>query len=400
VGAAPAGFVIEADLLPARVYVGAEAILRLRLVRAPGVHYGMLRPPALGEAAEMWPLGPIRWFETERAGVIWQVHERTYVVVPLRAGGLVVPGAELEGPLRASLESGVARGPRLVLEVRAPPAGASEPWLPARRLTLEESWSRDPSALSAGTPVTRTVVLRADGIPAQRLPQLEMAAHPALRVHHDRPDLVTEYHATGATGHRIQRIVLVPLDEGELLLPELSVRWWDVGMDAPRIATLPGRTLRLRAALPPPAAPEVRGISTVRWMAAAFALLLAAMLWWRARTDAAREARKQLRAACRANDPRSARAALIEWWNVVSPDPAPPLVQRIGAAWDAGARAQLSALDASLYGRRAWNGKEFWRRVRPALRKATTRQVTPAPSPGRFFRLQAGATADGEIARQ
>ena len=89
-GATPARFVIEAELQPTRVYVGAEAILQLRLARAPGVPYGVLRPPALGEAAELWPLGPIRWFETQRAGVTWQVNERTYVVVPLRAGALVV----------------------------------------------------------------------------------------------------------------------------------------------------------------------------------------------------------------------------------------------------------------------------------------------------------------------
>jgi hypothetical protein len=246
-------------------------------------------------------------------------------------------------------------------------------------------------------------VLRADGIPAQRLPQLEMPAYPALRVHHDRAELATEYSADGTTGRVVQRIVLVPLDEGEVALPALSVSWWDVQADAARIATLPGRTLVLRpapAAAPLAAAEGVSPQAMLRTAAAALAVVLAAWLWWYARTQEPREARRLLRAACRRDDAPAARDALLQWRRVVSRDAAPPLLRSVGAEWDAGARAQLEALDAALYGRRAWDGKEFWRRVRPELRKASSRRVAPASPPGPFFRLQPGAIADSEIARQ
>jgi hypothetical protein len=246
-------------------------------------------------------------------------------------------------------------------------------------------------------------VLRVEGIPAQRLPQLEMPAYPALRVHHDRAELATEYTADGATGRVVQRIVLVPLDEGEVALPALSVSWWDVEADAARIATLPGRTLALRsapAAAPLAAAEDVSPQNLLRTVAAALAVLLAAWLWWHALTQERHEARRQLRAACRRNDARAARDALLRWRRAVSGDAVPSLVRSVGAEWDAGARAQLEALDAALYGRRAWDGKEFWRRVRPLLGKAPSRRVAPASSPAAFFRLQAGATADSEIARQ
>jgi hypothetical protein len=85
---------------------------------------------------------------------------------------------------------------------------------------------------------------------------------------------------------------------------------------------------------------------------------------------------------------------------VVSGGAVPSLVRSVGVEWDAAARAQLGALDAALYGRRAWDGKEFWRRVRPLLRKAPSRRVAPASPPGPFFRLQPRAIADSEIARQ
>jgi len=393
---------IEAELEPGQVYVGGEARLRLRLLRAPGVTHGVLHPPALGDAADISLLGPIQIYEMERVGVIYEVLERTHVIVPRRAGRLVVPGAEFESALHYEVYNRAtgttprtARGPHSVLEVRAPPPGAGEPWLPARRLTLEESWSPDVDALAAGAPVTRTIVLRAEGIAAVRLPPLEMPAHPALIVHHDQPEFATEYLATGMTGRRVQRIVLMPLGEAEVSLPELSVRWWDVEADAPRTATLAGRTLRLHGAIAPAAAPREAQAddatsAMLEWMLVSIMALVAAALWWHLRTRALRAARAQLRAACRHNDARAARDALIEWARAVTPQAPLPLVQRIGAHWDAPARAQLGELDAALYAGRAWQGDAFWRGVRPWLRKRAARRAAPAsPALPALFRLQA-----------
>jgi hypothetical protein len=255
--AAPPVLLVEAELLPAAVYVGGEARLRLRALRAPGIPHGILRPPELGDAADVSLVGTIDTYQAERGGVVYDVLERTHVIVPKRAGRLVVPGAEFESVLRyaetfqrdprASLGPLNVRGPQQVLEVRAAPAGAGEPWLPARSLTLEESWSRDLDALSTGTPVTRTLVLRAEGLAAGRLPPLEMGAHPFLVVHHDQPGPSTQYLATGMVGRRVQRIVLMPVGAGEVVVPEVRVRWWDVQADVARVASLAGRTLRLEA---------------------------------------------------------------------------------------------------------------------------------------------------------
>jgi hypothetical protein len=271
------------------------------------------------------------------------------------------------------------RGPQQVLEVRAAPAGAGEPWLPARSLTLEESWSRDLDALSTGTPVTRTLVLRAEGLAAGRLPPLEMGAHPFLVVHHDQPGLSTQYLATGMVGRRVQRIVLMPAGAGEVVVPEVSVRWWDVQADVARVASLAGRTLRLEAAIAPAAAvPEPEDIApqtVLDGFAVLILLLPALVLGWHLRTQARREARRKLRAACRRNDARGARDALAEWERAVGAKP----------ALDA---AQMAALDAALYAGRAWDGRAFWRAARGRLVKPRTRRAAPrAPLPP-LFRLQ------------
>jgi hypothetical protein len=278
---------------------------------------------------------------------------------------------------QASLGPLNVRGPRRVLEVREVPAGAGAPWLPARALTLDESWSRDLDALSTGTPLTRTLVLRAEGLAAERLPRLEMGAHPSLRVHHDEPGLFTEYLATGVVGRRVQRIVLMPVGAGEVAVPEVRVRWWDVQADAARVASLPGRTLRLEPAIAPAAAaPEPEAMapqSLLRGFAASILLRAVLVLAWHQRTGARRGARRKLRAACRRNDARGARDALVEWEQAAGGRPTLD-------------PAQAAALDAALYGGGAWNGKAFWRALRLARPKAR-RAAPKAPPPSRF-RLQ------------
>jgi hypothetical protein len=388
---APPALVVEAELLPARVYVGGEARLRLRALRAPGIAHGVLRPPALGAAADISLSGTIHTYQTERAGVRYDVLERTHVIVPKQAGRLVVPGAEFESVLRyaetfqrdpgTAAAPLTARGPQQVLEVRAAPAAAGEPWLPARSVTLEESWSRDLDALSRGTPVTRTLVLRADGLAAERLPRLEMGAHPALLVHHDQPEFFTEYLAEGMKGRRLQRIVLMPVGVGEVVVPELSVRWWDVEADAPRVASLAGRTLSLQVAVAP-AAPVPQAETRVawqrvlRWSLPAILVIGALGFWRHERTRPRREARKKLRAACRRGDARGARDALAEWGKAVGE---PALLDR----------AQAAALDAALYAGRAWDAKAFWRAARPCLAKPKARRAAlRAPLPP-LFKLQA-----------
>jgi hypothetical protein len=391
--AAGAPYLIESEFLPARAYVGEEVTLRLRLLRAPGVPYGVLRPPRLGDAADIMPFGPLRTTTVRRAGVDYEVRERAYLVVPRRAGELVLPGPELDGPLlRAREYRGAMRGAPRVLGVRPPRETAGAAWLPARRATLEESWSRDPDALSAGAPVVRTITLRVAGVSGNRLPRLEMAEPPGVRAHHEPDDFRTRYLEDGVEGLRVQRVVLMPLEEGEIGLAALSIAWWDVAADAPRTATLAGRVLRVGAALAPaapPAAPAPASpLNFLRASAFALLALCALALLAHLRGQLRREARQRLRAACRRSDAAAAHEALKDWWQAAMRSEPAPLLGRMGEGWDALARTQLAALDAARYGGRAWEGRAFWRAVKPMLRAKAAR-AAPKPALPALFRLHA-----------
>jgi hypothetical protein len=399
--AASAPYYIESEFQPPRAYVGAEVTLRLRLLRAPYAPYNALRPPQLGDDAELIPPGRLRTYETTRKGVVYDVREHTYVFVPRRAGKLVLPGPELVAPLRDAAGSvRQLRGAPRALEVRPPRAAPGEPWLPARRVTLEESWSREPTALSAGQAVVRTLVVRADGITGNRLPGLRMAAQPGLAVHHDASRFSSEYLEAGMAGRRVQRVVLIAQDEGEIELPALSLAWWDTVADAPRVATLAARTLRVSASAatpqaPPPLPALESPMEILRWFGAVVFILSVAILWAYVHRQPEREARKRLREACQRDNAPRAREALFEWWEGATGGAAAPVLLRMGDAWDERARAALEALDAALYGGHAWDGRAFWQAVAPwlrgralATRDAARRKSSSSAALPRLFRLQ------------
>jgi hypothetical protein len=282
-----------------------------------------------------------------------------------------------------------------VLEVRPPRAAPGERWLPARELRLEESWSQDPGALSAGQPVVRTLVVRADGLTGNRLPSLTMAELPGLSLHHDASRFSSQYLESGMAGRRVQRVVLIPQDEGEIELPELSLSWWDTVADAPRVATLAPRRLRVGAMAPDPPAlapppAELSPMEVMRWFGAVVFILSAAILWAYVHRQPEREAKMRLRAACRRGDAPGAREALAEWWKSSTGGAAAPGLLQLGDAWDERARAALRALDGALYGGHAWDGRAFWKQVRPRLARDGRRRASPPPNAlPPLFRLQA-----------
>jgi hypothetical protein len=400
--AAPPPLYIEAEFNPPQTYVGAEVKLRLRILRAPSLPYGVLRPPHFGDEAEVTSFGRTRAYEETRLGATYEVREQSYLVVPRRAGKLVLPRPEVIGPLsKANTLARVPRARPRALEVHPPRSAPGEPWLPARRVTLEESWSHDPAALAAGQPVTRTLVVRAEGISGNRLPSLRMAGQANLSVHDDRGWFSSENLDAGMAGQRAQRFILIAQDEGEIELPALSLAWWDTGADLPAVATLPARTLRIGEGVPAASAPPPEGMSAldvVRWVLAAL-LLPGCVSWWAwLRRKPEREAAKRLRDACLCGTEWAAHKALLEWWKCATGEATAPVLMRMGAAWDERARAALAALDAAIYARRDWDGDAFWRAVRPWLRRRAVALRVPARPAGALpplFKLQTRTPVPG-----
>jgi hypothetical protein len=138
------------------------------------------------------------------------------------------------------------------------------------------------------------------------------------------------------------------------------------------------------------------------WLSAlfAFAWLISTGLWWRNRRREPRrhvaepvkvrqanpkEALRQFRRACEANDAHAARKHLLAWAAANWPDDSPRGLDELARRLPDQAAGHLAELDRELYapGQRGWNGGQAWQALSPLLQanKANTQHADSAALP-------------------
>lgn len=366
---------VETDT--AELHVQQQLLLTVRLLHAVNLNRGAtLEAPEIPDAV-VRELGE-NSYEKVIDGRRFGVFERRYAVFPQKSGELVVPALGFQAAVGGSsgwFDDIGGRGK--VLRLRSeekrirvlPPEAGATPWLPARMLTLIETWDKSPQELRVGDSATRTVTITATGLTGAQLPPLPAPAVEGLRFYPDQPRIEDAQDAEGITGTRVESSAVIPSRAGDIEFPEIRVRWWDSVNARFEEAVVPRRTIRVlpaanAATAPPPPAPADAGAAapapaepatpaTVAvapqstpspatppwpWIIATLLLALATVVsswqWWRAtraasRTTApqpgtpedAREAElfEALRKACRANNAAQAQALLPRWGRAAFP---------------------------------------------------------------------------------
>ena len=336
------------------------------------------------------------------------------------------------------------RGRNLSLDVQPQPTGAPSPWLPAESLSLSETWSPDPPVFRVGEPVTRTIDITAHGVTAAQLPDLVPQTPAGIKVYPDQPQSKSRSENDTLVAQKILKTALVPSQPGKFTLPEVQLSWWDTQAKRTQVARLPAREVQILPApagsspapttapapAPTPAqspnaaqnsraeSPGPATIGTVAkiedrpryndywpWIAAGLGLawLLTTALWLRARgrsrpRSAATEAlsnspptnpRKilaQVEKACRRNNPKAARRALLEWAAANWPQDPPKRLEDLARRLGSEPAETLRELDRGLYSSTpsSWDGLAAWHRLSPALNKekraaASKRHKSPLP---------------------
>jgi len=369
-------------------------------------------------------------FQRTLNGTTYEVHELVYAIFPQQPGELTIPelvfsAVEATRPRSLFDFPGQGRALRRLsrqLQVHIKPVPKSftgSVWLPARNLTLSESWNGDPHHATVGESITRNIAVRADGLPAAQLPAIEQPTLDNAKMYADQPALDDQQDASGIHGKRVDKAAMIPTRSGRLQLPEVRVTWWDIDSDSEKVATLAGQTFQIGAgatsnntdntsnlsAMAPAgqseaneqptqaASKESNGLTQAQpipastrthllWQiaAAAFALLwlTTLQLYMRLKTSlrtsavaTARSARiaadedsawRDFKAACRANDPNAARGTLLRWARIHFADSQLVTCEQLLRAADNQPFALAwQQLENRLYGTRPdsgeWNGE-------------------------------------------
>lgn len=249
--------VLEADLAPHRGYAGQQFLLTAKVFTDGTLQGIRLQDPRIPNA-EVLPLGEDS-YQAERDDRSYRVYERRYAIFPREPGHLKVDPLLFEGwaPGTAGPGTGMgypSQGRRirafsepLTAQVLAVPEGGNKgSWLPARSLRLSEP---GPAAYRThiGQPIERRISLRAEGIIAGDLPELEVQVPYQISKQRRQPGLRDERRPDGVIGSREEIIVMEAREPGHYRLPAISQDWWNTTTGRWETAELPARDLVVSA---------------------------------------------------------------------------------------------------------------------------------------------------------
>lgn len=212
-------------------------------------------------------------------GVRVNIVEFDYIITPLQPGHLIIPPAIIHGnivgqslfnPFGGGIDpndpfgmfggfSGLGAfgfpqpftisSEEIDVDIRSAAPGIN-PWLPLYSLQLKDEWNVEEKA-KVGKPITRKIMLLAEGGTSAELPSLEQYQnHDDFKVYADKATLGSDT-GTGAdriVGWRSESYTMIPRKPGTLYLPAIKVPWWDITNNKLAYAELAARSLEVLAA--------------------------------------------------------------------------------------------------------------------------------------------------------
>ncbi|KTC25895.1 protein BatD [Pseudomonas marginalis ICMP 9505] len=389
---------VETKLDQSSVYVQAQALLTVRVYHSVSLYDDSSLTPLQIPDARIEQLGESRTYEKVINSIRHGVIETRYAIYPQHSGALLIPAQTFSAtlvearPAQENTLQGTKPGKlihvssaQLPLEVKPKPAlyPADTPWLPARSLSLTESWNPTPEHVQVGDSLTRSLTVKAEGLSSAQLPALPSSDINGLRRYPDQPVLGNQNSDRGLVSSREDREALVPTRAGAVELPAVEVVWWNTHEDHLERTSLPARTLQVATnpslVVDTPAMPTVitapdderLWLWQLSTLTLACTTLLGFGLWWRARRQPAVQRAAQtgpsprsllddLKRATQANDPQATRQALDAWARQ-QPDTLAEMAARFVPLSDA-----LDGLNGALYSESGhfWLGEELWRAVK------------------------------------
>ena len=391
-------------------YVLSQVSLMVRIFYQTNLTEAAINPPAPSQASVRL-LDEVP-YQSERNGERYRVLERRYAIFPERSGILTIPAMQLSGRLTERQSDRLwqpkVRGRRvkvesepLALEISPRPANyTGDFWLPARRITLSQQIS-DNEKLHVGEPITRTVIMDAQGLEENMLEEPQWPEIPFTRIYPDQPQGISRDDGEWVLGHKEFRYAVVPEKAGELVLPEIKLDWWDTVANRQRTAVLPEHRVTVlpseisqSAAALPPVAPVMPGAAegtsaainqvtgnTLLWKSTTgtFALLWLLTLFFYLRrgprigatngangtaTADEKDLLKQLQQACQKDDATAARKDLAQWIRNYAPQSMRGSARDFGVTCDdAVLQAAIAELDVWGFAdgsEGSWSGTQLW----------------------------------------
>ena len=248
---------IETSVDTTEPWVQSQVVMSVRVYEGVSILDGSLNNPEASDL-QVERLGDDSVSQQTIDGREYRVTERRFALFPQRSGDMTIDPVTLSVtvPVQSNQSRGffapsrrlTRRSDPITLNVQARPSGGAGWWLPARDLKLTDEWQGNPDAAEVGQPLTRTLVIRAEGVLNSQLPEISIPAVDGMSVYAEEPRLAMAPTADGLIVEQRINWALIPQRSGTLTMPAVSVDWFNTAAGQTQTSTLPDQSITVLAA--------------------------------------------------------------------------------------------------------------------------------------------------------
>ena len=245
---------IEASVDNTSPWVQSQVVMTLRFFLAIDIVDGGFGSPSADNLL-VEQIGENTLQTETRDGRQYNVTESRFALFPQKSGTLTIDPVTLSVTVLAerdrvrSLFSPTRKLTRrsdpITLNVKARPSTGAAWWLPAQQLTLDSQWQGDPASAQVDQPLTRTLVMRAQGVLESQLPRISIPAIDGLSLYAEDPQVAMGADASGLVSEQRTNWALIPQRSGTLTLPAISVEWFNTLTGQTEVTELPAETIEV-----------------------------------------------------------------------------------------------------------------------------------------------------------
>ena len=260
----------EITNMPQKYYVQQQLNYQVTLIDAGGLQGG---EPVFENNGNEWliiNLGQPKISVVNEKGKSWREIKYNYALFAQKSGNLKIPAVNFEGyafsePSAASLNLNMngffgismpslfdieqpvhLRAPEKEINVLSvPQTYQNKWWLPAKNVTLSATFTDTNLSFKQGEAINRKISIKAEGLSAAQLPDLETQSQPDLKQYKGEYQTQDMLKNGVVIGEKTLTITYVPEKSGKVFLPEIKLMWYNVGTEQIETAILPAEEINV-----------------------------------------------------------------------------------------------------------------------------------------------------------
>lgn len=397
----PQGLKLETSIDLNKVYLNQQVIYTVKLYNNKRLVDAKYEPPSV-EDALLVPLGNGKSYQQLKEGQLYSVEEQQYAIFPQKSGKLIIKPPTFQALLykNGATEKVTMSGKPINLTIEPPPVTKSATsWLPAKEVQLTENYDQINGTLNQGDTVTRTILMTAIGVPAQFLPDLDLNKNDNLNQYPEKIEEKNEVKNNDIVSAVKIKVTYLLNGAGKIEIPAIKLDWFNTRTNKMEQVFLPSLKLKVNPqkntnqetisntpvkkstmakSIEKPTSSSLKttetffstpGLSTgvAIFFALAWLVTLGVLISSRFKKNEEpnlKKTIKQLKEACKKNEPYHAKEMLIKWGKLTWPDAYPLTLEDIKKLLsESNLSKELDKLAQVLYQERAtaWEGESLWK---------------------------------------